>query len=248
VSNRGPIIRSLMTVGGLGGLVLALAGGIALRASGVIAVLLAGLVAACLGTGIAREIPGRGRWAPLETAVQAGAVTIGVLLLISGTAAVAGGVVAAVTTAAGAVTALVVRLVRGSRHEPGVARRRPPAPARSDDLPRPYRPLPPLPWHAAPPAGAPRADVTGSARLLPPVCDLTTDALGQEWLRTTAVLAGPLEPAIRSSIVGRRQEALDELERRDQAGFARWLAAGPVPGSDPASFVRGGPSAGRAPA
>ena len=41
--------------------------------------------------------------------------------------------------------------------------------------------------------------------------------------------------------MARRQEALDELERRDPAGFARWLAAGPTLSSDPAGYVRGGP-------
>ena len=39
----------------------------------------------------------------------------------------------------------------------------------------------------------------------------------------------------------RREEALDELERRDPAGFARWLAAGPTLASDPAGYVHGGP-------
>jgi hypothetical protein len=71
------------------------------------------------------------------------------------------------------------------------------------------------------------------------VSSLPTSALGHEWLRTTAALAGRLDPATRQEIVRRRQEALDELEHRDPAGFARWLAAGPAPGSDPAQFVRG---------
>jgi hypothetical protein len=73
-----------------------------------------------------------------------------------------------------------------------------------------------------------------------PVAALSTRALGQEWVRTTAALAGRLSPAARASLVGRREEALDELERRDSDGFARWLVAGP--GSDPADFVRDGPA------
>jgi hypothetical protein len=46
----------------------------------------------------------------------------------------------------------------------------------------------------------------------------------------------------RQWLVARREEALDELERRDPDGFARWLAAGPNRASDPADFVRGGPA------
>jgi hypothetical protein len=70
---------------------------------------------------------------------------------------------------------------------------------------------------------------------------LTTSGLGREWLRTTAVLGGRLTPADREALVRRREETLDELERRDRVGFARWLADGPAPGSDPAAYVRGRP-------
>ncbi|MBB3083381.1 hypothetical protein [Geodermatophilus sabuli] len=73
-----------------------------------------------------------------------------------------------------------------------------------------------------------------------PVSAMTTGELGREWVRTTAALAGPLDAAARQVIVARRQETLDELERRDPAGFARWLAAVPQPGSDPADHLRHG--------
>jgi hypothetical protein len=73
----------------------------------------------------------------------------------------------------------------------------------------------------------------------PPVCVLPTAVLGSEWLRTTSALARPVEPAARREIIRRRQETLDELERRDPAGFAQWLAAGAATDSDPATFVRG---------
>jgi hypothetical protein len=78
---------------------------------------------------------------------------------------------------------------------------------------------------------------------LPPVSALSTTALGAEWLRTSSALTQPIGPAVRQSLALRRQEALDELERRDPDGFARWLAAGPQPGSDPAGFVHDGPAA-----
>ena len=93
------------------------------------------------------------------------------------------------------------------------------------------------------PAARPAA--LGRRRPVPVSCrwqTLTTRALGDEWLRTTAALTGRLTPAARAALVTRREEALDELERRDPDGFDRWLAAGPVRGSDPADFVRGGPA------
>jgi hypothetical protein len=73
-----------------------------------------------------------------------------------------------------------------------------------------------------------------------PLAVLSTEELGREWARTTAALAGPLSPGARGAVVARRQETLDELERRDPAGFARWLAGSPLPGSDPAGHLRHG--------
>jgi hypothetical protein len=78
-----------------------------------------------------------------------------------------------------------------------------------------------------------------------PVSLLSTAVLGTEWLRTTAALACPLEPAARQAIIRHRQETLDELERRDPAGFARWLGAGAATDSDPATFVRADRTTGR---
>ena len=55
-----------------------------------------------------------------------------------------------------------------------------------------------------------------------------------------------LSPVERQALVRRREETLDELERRDPVGFARWLAEGPVPGADPAMYVHGRPMEGDA--
>jgi hypothetical protein len=71
------------------------------------------------------------------------------------------------------------------------------------------------------------------------VGSMSTEELGREWLQGTTALAGRLEPTVRTAIVRRRQDALDELERRDPEGFLRWMTAGPVLDRDPASFVRG---------
>ncbi|KGH47486.1 hypothetical protein IN07_07065 [Modestobacter caceresii] len=73
---------------------------------------------------------------------------------------------------------------------------------------------------------------------------LSVPALGREWVRTSAALAETREPVARQELVRRRQEALDELERRDPAGFARWLTAGATVDSDPAEYVSGDPAAG----
>jgi hypothetical protein len=241
VSTPGPFIRVLVGAGIACAAVLALVGGVALRGSGVVAVLLAGAVSACLAAGVARETAEVSRTSPAEAAIRAAGWTVGALLVLSGTAALGGGFAAVLIGAGAAIAGLAVWLLRSPRptreafpytltaERTGAQTAPPPS-------------VPAAPWHATPTG---RTEGAGSARLSAPVTDLPTAALGREWLRTTAALAGRLEPAARESIVRRRQEALDELERRDADGFARWLAAGPVPGSDPAEYVHGGPAAGR---
>jgi hypothetical protein len=71
-----------------------------------------------------------------------------------------------------------------------------------------------------------------------PVAQLPTSALASEWRWTTGELAGRLDPRTCQAIVRRRQEMLDELERRDPIGFARWLAVGAPPASDPDECVQ----------
>ena len=78
---------------------------------------------------------------------------------------------------------------------------------------------------------------------LPPVSSLSTGDLGREWVRTTTALSGPLDARTREAIVLRRQQTLDELERRDPDGFARWLSGLPLAGSDPSGDLRHGDTA-----
>ena len=78
----------------------------------------------------------------------------------------------------------------------------------------------------------------------PSVRGLSARALGEEWLRTAALLEARIDPALRRSVVDRRESILDELERRDGSGFARWLADGPTSSSNPADHVRDLPAAG----
>jgi hypothetical protein len=89
---------------------------------------------------------------------------------------------------------------------------------------------------------APVVPLTGVGEL--PVQSLSVEALGQEWLRTSAALARGPGAALRQVLVDRRQQALDELERRDPAGFARWLAQDAFVDSDPARYVSSDPAAG----
>jgi hypothetical protein len=229
VHRRGPLFRPLLGVALGAAVLLALAGGVALRGPGLVAVAAAGVLAGCLAAGMAREQPGRDRWAMAEAAILAAGGTIAGLLALCGAAALFGsGPTAVVAGLGGAVLAVVwmLRLTRADRRAaPNPQRSVPRAGLLSDVLgPPPPAPVNPLKAEAA--------------RLLPPVEQLTTRALGQEWVCTTAALAGRLEPVVRASLVRRREDTLDELERRDPDGFARWLAAGPLPGSDPADWMR----------
>ena len=89
------------------------------------------------------------------------------------------------------------------------------------------------------------AAVGGPATASPlPVGALTVRALGEEWVRSSATLAQTRDPAAHQALVRRRHEALDELERRDPVGFARWIEGGATAGSDPTEFVSSGPATG----
>jgi hypothetical protein len=210
VSTRGPLPRFLLGLGAVAGGVLAVVGGLALRPPGLVAVGLAAVVAACLAAGVARESrPGRA--AVVDAAWKAGATTVVVLLVLSGTAVLGGAVLTLGVAGAAAVAWSVGWLVRAQR---AVAAAAPVvAPARPPSFP------------------------------LPPVSSLSTGDLGREWTRTTAALGGRLDARTREAIVVRRQETLDELERRDPDGFARWLAGLPLAGSDPSGDLRHGDAA-----
>jgi hypothetical protein len=200
--------------------VFAAVGGLALRAPGVIAVGVAGLLAGLTAAAIAHDTPNHSLRSTVESAVFASAGTVGALLVISGTAALLGGPVTVGLIA----VAVLGWLLRCGRRSDGEA-------ARAGG--RRKRPKP----------DAARLSLVIDPPDAGPVSGLSTPALGREWLRTTAALAGGLDTAARRSIVERREATLDELERRDPDGFGRWLALA-EPDSDPATFVRGGPVTG----
>jgi hypothetical protein len=220
VSIRRPVTRVLLGGALLSAGVLAVVGGLAIGGPGLVGVGLAAALAGCTAAGIAREAPGRGRGTVLEAAVWAACCTAGVVLVVAGVSMVAGGAVAAIVVLA-ALAVVALRWARSQRRRTTVA------PARGEVRRLPLGPAPALP--------------VGDRRTQP-VSALSTRALGDEWMHTTAALAGRLSPATRAALARRREETLDELELRDPEGFARWLAAGPAAGSDPADYVRGGPA------
>ncbi|RBY94134.1 hypothetical protein DQ244_01875 [Blastococcus sp. TBT05-19] len=188
---------------------LSVVGGIALRGPGLVAVLVSGVMAGCIAAGVAREsTQPRGR-SVVESAFLATAVTVLALLVLSGTALLAGGGAAVLLVGVAGACWGANRWLRERRTRavladlsvqlPGAGVR--PHPVRSVDA-------------------------------------LTTGDLAEEWLRTGSSLQGRLSPAARQALVTRRAHVLDELERRDPSGFARWMAAGPLASADPAGFVR----------
>ena len=204
--------------------IVAVVGGLSLRGPELVAVGVAGVLAACMAAGIAREAPPASRpHSTLEAAAFVGASTVGVVLVIAGIAALAGGAVATLTVGGVVIVMLVTRL----------ARRGPVIPSSAERTSAPRHPSAARPAPSAAPAEL--------ASPLPPVAIVPTAELGGEWMRTSAILAGRLDAAARAALVARREETLDELERRDPAGFAQWLAAGPTLVSDPAGYVQGRP-------
>jgi hypothetical protein len=237
VPHRRPVLGPLVVVGLTAAGLVAAVGGLALRGPGLVAVAVAGALAACLGWGTARESTEPSRRSSTEAAVLAAAWTVGVLLVLSGTSVLAGGVVAAVLAGVAAVVAIGVWVARSPKEGSATAA---PRPTPSGNVAAPLTPL-----RSAAPR---RHPATPGPAGLPPVTALSTEELGREWLESTTALAGRMEPAVRTAIVRRRQDALDELERRDPEGFLRWLTTGPVLDRDPAPFVRGRRTAGESPA
>jgi len=224
-----PLVRSAQVLALLVAAALAVVGALALRGPGLVTVLVAAAVVGAVSAGMASEVPGAGRGRALDTGGRAAGWTAGVLLVLAGLGAVAGAVVTLLVAGAVATAALTVHLRRaGARSRAAAPSAAPPRPA-----PRPTPPAPPRPV---------RLDGPVSAR--PSVGGLSARALGEEWLRTTALLEARIDPALRRSVADRREAILDELERRDGTGFARWLADGPSPPSNPADHVRDLPAAG----
>ena len=176
------------------------------------------------------------RRSPRLLAVVSLVLAVAVVVTIVVGTAVLTGVVALVGLAVGAGTVLLTRGTRAAVRAVHPVRRRAPA----DPAGQPPGRLPAhlSARHAAHPS------VRAAALARPPVRDLSMEELGREWRRTAAALATTTDPATRGLLVRRRQEALDELERRDPAGVARWLSRGATVDGDPAHHLRGDQAAG----
>jgi hypothetical protein len=72
----------------------------------------------------------------------------------------------------------------------------------------------------------------------PVPADLSTPELCLAWQRTYLVLLDVSADTPRDNIVALRGRLLDEIERRDPAGFTRWLETGARAGSDPGQYLR----------
>jgi hypothetical protein len=96
---------------------------------------------------------------------------------------------------------------------------------------RSFRPIEPA---------APGFPVSAEVRPLE-LATLSTPELCLAWRRSYIALGDlPAGPA-RGELVTLRQSLLDELERRDPAGFHRWLDAGARAGGDPSRYLAAGP-------
>jgi hypothetical protein len=210
--------RVLSGLGLACGVLLALASCILLHGVALVPVGAAAALAACVAYGARHE----SRAAGVAAAGKAAAGVVGLIMVVTGAGVVGGGVMVAL--------AIGSALVGG-----GAVWLRQVIQGRSSQR------------HGQGSVVAGKGASAGAVRLAglldgssPPVSLLPTIALGREWSRTSAALRSRLEPATRQAFVRRRQDVLDELERRDPVGFARWLRTAPDGDNDPADFVRGG--------
>lgn len=205
--------------------VLAVVGGLGLDGSAVFGLVVVTALVGGVWAGAAWEESRAGDMA-LVAGARAAVRTGGGLLVVCGAALLVG---TAVTLLAGALLAVAAVVL----HRPDPSRA---APAGLPLPEEPERPVVLSPLHPAAPSF--RIGSAGSARTaLPPVRILSSRSLGEEWLRTTAVLDAAPDPLTREAVAARRAAVLDELERRDPEGVARWLADGTARGGNPAEFL-----------
>lgn len=69
------------------------------------------------------------------------------------------------------------------------------------------------------------------------VADMGTEELCVAWRRSYHQLVLAADEPARRLVVQRRQEFLDEFERRDGRGFRRWLDSGARAGGDPGPYL-----------
>jgi len=94
-------------------------------------------------------------------------------------------------------------------------------------------------YHRVAPPTAPEPHDGSVSRPVPPVpvADLATEDLCVAWRRSYFLLILATDEPARRRVVQRRQDFLDEIERRDRRGFLRWLDSGAKAGSDPSPYL-----------
>jgi hypothetical protein len=208
------------------GAVLAVVGGLGLEGSAFVGL---GVVSALVAAGRAGAVWEESRAGEVALVAWAwtAACTAGGLLVLCGAALLVGTAATLLAAALLAAAALVLRRPAFGHTTPAGT----PLPDGSES------PVVLSPLHPAAPTF--RIGSTGSTRtVLPPVRLLSNRSLGEEWLRTTALLDVSPDPLTPEAVAARRASILDELERRDPDGFARWLGDGADRGSNPAEFLR----------
>jgi len=134
---------------------------------------------------------------------------------------------------------LVVGLLAVS--SPPVLRRilpRSPQLPRPGQQPNPPRVAPPSRLSSQAPASPEPAPIPPPARPRSPSCHSLSDAeLCWRWRTSFTALRRTVSPGERLRLITTRSELLDELARRDRAGFQRWLDSGARAASDPARFL-----------
>lgn len=176
---------------------------------------------------------------PLAAAagIWAGAALTGLVALISGSALLLAALV--VLTAPPVLTRLVAAARRGAADLRAVPPGRETEPYRPRLQPRAIPPAPPVPPATEVPAAAAPVPAVPAPDPVP-VGSLTDAELCWAWRRSFTVLQA-LQPHLDVerwiALVALRQGYLDEIERRDPAGFRRWLYTGARPASDPSRYL-----------
>jgi len=70
-----------------------------------------------------------------------------------------------------------------------------------------------------------------------PTTTMDGPALCLAWRRTSTVLGRERSSSVVEALVQRRQELLDEMERRNGDGFRAWLASGARASGDPSRYI-----------
>lgn len=221
---------------------LSVAGGLA--AVGLIAALLAWpavavltflLLATVVASATASMTSEQGQGLPWRSAVRTGASSAAVLVGAGGLIDLLGnwGVVLVLTTAAVCPRAVAwgIRLTAAPREE-GAA---PATPTSRVDAWLSGAQVEPTGDPGTPTPGFPAS--VDRPWMVRPVAGMDDETLCLAWRSSYVALERSLSQARDLEIVQRRQELLDELERRSARGFSAWLASGPRAAGDPSRYL-----------